>query len=477
MNPIQNQPKQWSQQQLTDIRKLIDGDDLFQSVGEETSPQSSMNDVLILAPTGADLLSSSDLDMGQSLSEQGVEIKEQLGKVGYTAQVSSEKLNGLKELGYTVVDDRPRSFVPALPQMSRFPSATWNIPNIDAVTMTKSNQMHASGATGKGEVVAILDSGFDVPALADHVAVYNDFAEGNPEFRDGAGHGSHVAQDVLSTAPDAKLAIGRVMGDKGTGRPSDILKGLQWIEDLRGHGMNISVVNLSLGSQSDESPEVMKAIHNEIDKLASQGVKVVAAAGNDGPSAGTLSSPADADGAIAVGSALNSEVVSSFSGRGDQGSSRPDLVAPGEYIQASPPAYSEMYRTAFGIQKLRDMEAGKLQSFVQARPQLLTAFGLSQDLLEASPLQFEKELKASLPPTGIINNNVAAPGTSFAAPLTSGVLASLDSIKDLTSEEARQVLRRSAEPMAGYKPNEQGGGFLDAAKAYLEVRESMKPAG
>jgi hypothetical protein len=474
LNPIQNQPKQWSQQQLTDIRKLIDGDDLFQSLSEEVAPDNGLNDVLILAPSGSELLSSNEINMGQSLADQGVDVKAQVGKVGYTAQVTDQKLDGLKEMGYTVVDDSPRNLVPSLPQMNRFASATWTIPNVNAVTMTKSDQMHAQGATGKGEVVAILDSGFDVPALADHVAVYNDFAEGNTEFRDGAGHGSYVAQGVLSTAPDAKLAIGRVMGDKGTGRPSDILKGLQWVEELRGHGMNISVVNLSLGGQSSEAPELMKAIHDEIDKLSSQGVKVVAAAGNNGPSAGTLASPADAAGAIAVGSALNPDVVSSFSGRGEQGSNRPDLVAPGEYIQASPPAYSEMYRTAFGIQKLRDMEASKLQSFVQARPQLLTAFGLSQDLLDATPQKFERELKASLPPTGIINNNVAAPGTSFAAPLASGVLASLDSLKDLSSEEARQVLRSSADPVQGYKPNEQGAGFLDAAKAYLEVRASMK---
>ncbi len=314
MNPIQNQPKQWSQQQLTDIRKLIDGDDLFQSLSEEVAPDNGLNDVLILAPSGSELLSSNEINMGQSLADQGVEVKAQVGKVGFTAQVTDQKLDGLKEMGYTVVDDSPRNLVPSLPQMNRFASATWTIPNVNAVTMTKSDQMHAQGATGKGEVVAILDSGFDVPALADHVAVYNDFAEGNTEFRDGAGHGSYVAQGVLSTAPDAKLAIGRVMGDKGTGRPSDILKGLQWVEELRGHGMNISVVNLSLGGQSSEAPELMKAIHEEIDKLSSQGVKVVAAAGNNGPSAGTLASPADAAGAIAVGSALNPDVVSSFSG-------------------------------------------------------------------------------------------------------------------------------------------------------------------
>jgi serine protease AprX len=70
-------------------------------------------------------------------------------------------------------------------------------------------------------------------------------------------------------------------------------------------------------------------------------VTVIAAAGNEGPGAGTVTSPASDPFVIAVGSyndmgtpATSDDVVSTFSGRGPtlDGFAKPDTLAPGEHV-------------------------------------------------------------------------------------------------------------------------------------------------
>lgn len=500
--PKQTGSKVWSFNDLSNIRQMIDGDDLFQSVSPETTgPQ--LTDAVVLNPSGENLFRSVSIDLGASLKDQGVQVQERLDGVGVAVKLTPEKMQELKEQGFKVIDDSPRNLLPAFPStttsttaatgsttsssstsatrqplppqaLKALPSTTWSLPVTDAVSMMHSQGLSGRGANGQGEVVAILDSGFDLPNLATSVVAYHDFtASQSSEFHDGAGHGSHVAQQVLAVAPQAKLLVGKVMGDKGEGRPSDILKGLQWVAQMHDQGTNISVCNLSLGEQVGASPEMMQAIHEQIHRLSNDGVKVVAAVGNSGPNPGSITSPADSLDTIAVGSVLNPSVVSEFSGRGQSsGPVRPDVVAPGEYIAGEAPPYSQLYRNAAGIQKLRDMEPQKLQEFVQARPQLLDAFGLSQDLLNESPYKLEQELKRALPPTGLVDGKVLAQGTSFSAPLTSGLIASLDTVKDLSTEQTRELLQKTAHHIDGYPPYVQGAGLVDAQKALDQLAKS-----
>lgn len=60
---------------------------------------------------------------------------------------------------------------------------------------------------------------------------------------------------------------------------------------------------------------------------------------------------------------------------------------------------------------------------------------------------------------------MAAPGTSFAAPLVAGVLATLEQARDITPEQSMALLRRTASEIPGYKASEQGAGFVDAKRA------------
>ena len=57
-------------------------------------------------------------------------------------------------------------------------------------------------------------------------------------------------------------------------------------------------------------------------------------------------------------------------------------------------------------------------------------------------------------------------GTSFSAPLVSGIAALLAQGKpEATPQELKEVLKSTAKPMPGYSPNDQGAGFVDAKAA------------
>ncbi|MGH9261732.1 MAG: S8 family serine peptidase, partial [Acidimicrobiales bacterium] len=68
-----------------------------------------------------------------------------------------------------------------------------------------------------------------------------------------------------------------------------------------------------------------------VDRAAERGILVVTAAGNTGPGARTIWTPADADSAIAVGAEDSLGTIASFSSRGPtaDGRLKPDLTAPG----------------------------------------------------------------------------------------------------------------------------------------------------
>ena len=136
-------------------------------------------------------------------------------------------------------------------------------------------------------------------------------------------------------APKANLIGLKVMNAYGEGNSSDILAALEWVNDNR-QTYNIRVVSLSFGTLS--TGNAFDPLILAVERLWDKGVVVVAAAGNEGPSLATISSPGSSKKIITVGCSddkgtvdIKDDTIADFSSRGPSPYSRmkPDLVAPG----------------------------------------------------------------------------------------------------------------------------------------------------
>jgi subtilisin family serine protease len=198
---------------------------------------------------------------------------------------------------------------------------------------------------GDGVKIAIIDSGVDAqhPALQDSTLAappgfprFN--ADSDASFtsgkvivarsyvnllpsrdpdrsaRDRSGHGTALATaaagvrvqapltTVTGVAPRAWIGSYKVFGTPGFNDTTtdDVI--IKAIDDAVNDGMD--VINLSLGSEF--APRLEDDIEVQaVERAARAGVIVVAAAGNNGPDYSTLSSPATAPSAIAVGATTN----------------------------------------------------------------------------------------------------------------------------------------------------------------------------
>ena len=100
----------------------------------------------------------------------------------------------------------------------------------DSTTQIGAPQVWAGGDTGQGVDVAVLDTGVDAghPDLADRIATRQSFVP-DENTDDYVGHGTHVASIIAGTgaasggkergvAPGARLDIGKVLGNDGSGQ-------------------------------------------------------------------------------------------------------------------------------------------------------------------------------------------------------------------------------------------------------------------
>jgi subtilisin family serine protease len=425
-------------------------------------------DVLIMAPNQG-LFKSETGDVSDTLASKGLQVKDDLDDVGATARLSQESIAQLKEEGYRVFDNSPRPLWNGLPKVSQTPAkpGDYSMPKVNPTGWLKSDQINKAGLTGAGQTVAVLDSGFDHPAF--ELKAWVDVVDGSATPVDRVGHGTHVAHDVLQAAPDADIVAVKVMGDDGTGRPSDIIKGLLWVVEQNLEGkLDVDIINMSLGGGPDGYPDSEHPINRAVELATRAGITVVAAAGNSGPDNNTIGSPAESPNAIAVGSVLNPNQLSEFSSRGptEDGLTKPDVLAPGEFIAAWSVPGSEMEQTARAVETLRNLPADQLKRILEKNPQLREGLGLPEEILSLPADQIESIIKPNLPPTYIpAEGLVAAPGTSFAAPLVAGVLASLEQGRDISPEQSMALLRDTAAPLGNLDGNEQGAGFVDAQRA------------
>ncbi|WP_189315848.1 S8 family peptidase [Streptomyces brasiliensis] len=246
-------------------------------------------------------------------------------------------------------------------------------------------QAWANGHDGSGVKVAILDTGIDDghPDLAGKVDESKSFVPGVDSVKDGFGHGTHVADIIAGSgaasdgkykgvAPGAKLIIGKVLDDTGSGDESQIIAGMEWAATT-----DAKIISMSLGTQvgTDGTDPIAQAVN---DLSAADGKLFVIAAGNNGPGAETVSSPGSADAALTVAAVDKQDKLASFSSRGPRLGNealKPNIAAPGVSITAARAAGTTMgtpvndyYTTASGTSMATPHVAGAAAIIAQHHP-------------------------------------------------------------------------------------------------------------
>jgi serine protease AprX len=246
-----------------------------------------------------------------------------------------------------------------------------NIPATDYPDVTGADKVWAQGVTGDGVTVAILDTGMgELTQLTKttenrpgRIVAWKDFIEKSKNPRDPNGHGSHVAGIIANSekgedgewngmAPDVNLVGVRVLNEQGAGTYETVISGLQWVIENK-ERYDIRVVNLSLVSPV-QSPYWADPLDQAVTAAWAHGLTVVAAAGNSGPAAMTITVPGNNPYVITVGaftdnftpSNWNDDYIAPFSAAGPtlDGFTKPDLVAPGGHIVSIIPESSYLAR-------------------------------------------------------------------------------------------------------------------------------------
>ncbi len=304
-----------------------------------------------------------------------------------------------------------------------------------------------SSPDGHGVTVAVVDTGVDPsPDLAHRVFHVDVTGTSHNSDADDYGHGTFVAGLIAGdgtasggayqgAAPDARLLDVRVAKDDGSTSLISVLRGLQVVAATQ-RALNIRVLNLSLSSGSP-IPYQLDPLSQALEGLWARGVVVVVPAGNDGPAAGTISSPGSDPVLLTVGALDESgtsdhsdDVVADYSARGPapQGVAKPDLVAPGNHLIS------------------------------------LRAPGSDIDVAN--------------PGSRIAANYFRGSGTSMSTAITSGVVADLLSARPrLRPDQVKAIVTGSAyQASALTDPNAAGAGGLDAAAALTAPTPTVTPA-
>ncbi|WP_127500633.1 S8 family serine peptidase [Actinoplanes solisilvae] len=250
----------------------------------------------------------------------------------------------------------------------------------DTTTQIGAPKVWAAGNTGTGVTVAVLDTGADTghPDLAGRINGSASFVPGS-DVLDRAGHGTHVASTIAGTgaassgaergvAPGARLDIGKVLGDDGSGQDSWVIAGMQWAAVERG----AKVINMSLGNANPT--DGTDPLSEAVDRLSEQtGALFVVAAGNAGGTS-TIGAPGAADEALTVGAVDRDDQLAYFSSRGprlgDQGL-KPEITAPGVDVLAARSQLVEgdgMYTTMSGTSMATPHVAGAAALVLAAHP-------------------------------------------------------------------------------------------------------------
>jgi serine protease AprX len=238
----------------------------------------------------------------------------------------------------------------------------WQLGPYAAKVDTQWTTVKAAAATPPA--IAVVDSGVDptLPGLGNRVVDQETFTSlPQSGAADGYGHGSFVAQVAAGDArgdagasPTAPIVSLDVMNDDGMALTSDVVAAADWIYTHKAEN-NIKVANFSLIGGSPSSI-MFDPLDRALERLWFSGVVVVTAAGNfalDGQQSDEPFAPANDPFVITVGAsdtagtvATTDDTAAPWSAYGHtfDGFEKPELSAPGRYIVESVPTDSTLYQ-------------------------------------------------------------------------------------------------------------------------------------
>jgi serine protease AprX len=305
----------------------------------------------------------------------------------------------------------------------------------------------ASGASpaAPAATIAIVDSGIDAtrPEFAGRIAANVNLStlSGNSPG-DGRGHGTFVAgiaagelQGKNGAAPGAKIVSLDVMDDQGMAKTSDVIAAADWILANKAK-YGIRVANFSLHSSVANSFR-FDPLDKAVERLWFNNVVVVVASGNygnpNGPS-GVPFAPGNDPFVITVGASdtgksvsTNDDVAAPWSAYGYtlDGFAKPDLAAPGRFMVGPVPVTSTLYTQR------------------------------ADHVVEPGYMELS--------------------GTSFAAPIVSGVAALiLGKHPEFTPDQVKGALMVGTKPMPNASDLSEGVGEVNAGRS-IEVLNPPNP--
>ena len=307
------------------------------------------------------------------------------------------------------------------------------------------------GATGLGIGVVVMDSGVYPHAdLAGRIAVAVDVTGpttvvSTTPLGDPGGHGTHVAGLIAGdgtssggaftgVAPQARIIDVRVIDANGNSNTSIVLRGMNWVLANR-LTYNIRVANLSFGTPPQGSYK-NDVLATAAEVLGFANIATVVAAGNTGPTAGSIMSPGNDPYVITVGalddnltSLITDDLMLTASSVGPTPFNnlvKPDLVAPGRKMvsllspgSTLPTLYPERIVTAPGA---TDAQYFRLSGTSMAAPVVAGVVALMLDRnATLNAAQIKNRLKSTVTPLPFGTLNIRGKGLVNALTAVGGI--------------------------------------------------------
>lgn len=274
------------------------------------------------------------------------------------------------------------------------PADTTTTPPADkpfGLGMVGAAEAWAQGADGRGLVFGSIDTGTDVThenlpnyrgrnadgTLSNDYNWFDPTSSASPQPRDYDSHGTHTMGTAVGKHTGVAPGATWISAHGLAGSVDSLLRSLQWMQaptKLDGSAPDPTKAPDVIGMSWWTGPNTQDLFQESMRNLRAAGIEVVKSAGNQGPKAGTITSPGQYPEVIATAAVDKDGKVADFSSRGPapfpRGSStpKPDFAAPGVDVLSSVPG--GRYGTMSGTSMAQPHMSGAILDILSKYPQL-----------------------------------------------------------------------------------------------------------